>query len=80
MSPIAAEGLPLPPELLDLVTGGVQAMAAEILRLHGDEASNAAASAAGLEMIRQSASEQVIIDAMAKVVPLPLVETGAASS
>jgi len=65
MSPIAAEGLALASPLNGLVADGAEAIAEAILRLHDDEALNAAAAAAGLEMIAREASEARVIEALA---------------
>jgi glycosyltransferase involved in cell wall biosynthesis len=65
MSPIAAEGLALASPLNGLVADGAEAIAEAILRLHEDEALNAAAAAAGLEMIAREASEARVIEALA---------------
>jgi hypothetical protein len=71
MSPVAAEGLRLPPPLEELVADGAHAIARAILRFHADAAANPAASAAGVAMIAKEASEQQVIEAMAKILPLP---------
>ncbi len=66
MTAIAAEGLPLPPVLRELVAGSAEEMAGIILRFHADEAASEAARAeAGLAMIAAETSEQRVIDAMA---------------
>jgi glycosyltransferase involved in cell wall biosynthesis len=51
MTPVAAEGLPLTPVLNNLVRHSAEELAELILRLHGDEPTNAETAAAGLSMI-----------------------------
>ena len=60
-SPIAAEGLDLPQSLH---VADIPAMAAAVLRLHADEAANAAAAGAGLAMLAARHTEAVVDRAM----------------
>jgi glycosyltransferase involved in cell wall biosynthesis len=69
MTAVAAEGLPLPPVLRELVANSAEDMARIILRFHADEAASEAARAAGLAMIAAETSEQRVLDAMAAVLP-----------
>ncbi len=78
MSPIAAEGIVLPPLVMELVAGTAQATADAILRYHSDEAANMAAAQAALEMIARDFSEQIVRDSMARALPLPQTEISGA--
>jgi len=69
MTAIAAEGLPLPPVLQELVAGTAEEMARIILRFHADEAASDAARDAGLAMIAAETSEKRVIDALAAILP-----------
>ncbi len=62
-TPIGAEGIP-PAALPESVGADPQALAAAILRLHGDEAANRAAAEAGLTYARTALSEEAIDAAM----------------
>lgn len=55
-SPIAAEGMDLPPALASLVAASPGAAAELILRLHGDEAANGAVATAGLRWVGETFS------------------------
>ncbi len=68
MSPIAAEGLPLPVALQRWIGQDATALAALILRLHRDKAAHAEAANAGLAMIRQDFSASTITAALAAAV------------
>jgi glycosyltransferase involved in cell wall biosynthesis len=68
LSPVAAEGIPLPDSLRDTVAGDVEAFAARILRLHEDAAAAAAAAQAGREFIDERYSEAVVIELLKAVV------------
>ena len=63
-TPAAAEGLDLPPILLDLVASSASDIAQTIQRLHEDDALNRACSEAGLAYIRAVASEARVDDLM----------------
>ncbi|MCB8877036.1 glycosyltransferase [Acidisoma silvae] len=63
-TPVAAEGLDLPAGLEALVSTGVEAVAATILRLHEDEALNHACAEAGLSYIAAGLSETRIDELM----------------
>jgi glycosyltransferase involved in cell wall biosynthesis len=67
-SPIAAEGLDLPPALAAFVAPDAQSFAAIILRLHRDEAVNAEASRAGLDFIAAAFSEGRLDAAMTEAI------------
>ena len=54
MSPIAAEGIALPPLLSGLVGATPAALAERIVRLHADTAANLAASRAGLALMKEA--------------------------
>jgi len=69
MSPIAAEGLPLPDELEPLVAAGADAIADAIVRLHDDERALRLAADAGLATLAEHASEQCVIDALREALP-----------
>jgi glycosyltransferase involved in cell wall biosynthesis len=71
MSPVAAEGLAPRWPLDELVGDDADALARTILRFHGDEAANRAATEAGLAMIAEEFSEQRVLEAMAKVAARP---------
>jgi glycosyltransferase involved in cell wall biosynthesis len=66
-TPIAAEGLSLPP---DLIVGDAAAMAACLWHLHEDAAANAAA-AAGLERVVSMHDEATVRKAMAQAMGRP---------
>jgi glycosyltransferase involved in cell wall biosynthesis len=63
-TPIAAEGLDLPDTLAQLVASDAGAIAALIMRLHGDAAFNAGCAEAGLAYIAARNSNDVIDTAM----------------
>ena len=56
-TPVAAEGMALPPGLEALVSTGVEAIAANVVRLHEDEALNHACAEAGLTYTAATLSE-----------------------
>ncbi len=64
MTPVAAEGLGLPPVLRDLVAQDAAGLASLIIRLHGDEARVRAAARAGAEFMRRTCSEDAVTAAM----------------
>ena len=66
-SPVAAEGLELPAALQTLVADGAAALAETILRVHADEAANAAYSREGLALISANHSESRVDEAMRQV-------------
>jgi len=59
-TPIAAEGLDLPPVLRSLVASSAADIAARIIALHDDEVLNRTCSTAGLEYMAEFASEQAV--------------------
>jgi glycosyltransferase involved in cell wall biosynthesis len=67
-TPAAAEGLDLPPLLLEQVASDAATLADKIKRLHDDEALNAACSTAGLAYVQAFASEERLDSLMRKVV------------
>ena len=67
-TPVAAEGLDLPPSLKDLVASQPEDLATLIIRLHEDEDFNARCSRAGLDYIAVQASEQAVDAALRRVV------------
>jgi glycosyltransferase involved in cell wall biosynthesis len=69
MSAVAAEGIPLPPVLQALVAENAEEMARIILKLHCDEAANAAAAEAGLALIAAETTEERVLEAMAAILP-----------
>lgn len=64
MSPIAAEGLALPPSLRALVGGDAAELAALVCRLHRDEAACAKAGRAGVAFIRRHHNEGAVTTAL----------------
>ncbi len=60
MSEVAAEGLALPPILQALVGGDAAALAGLVCRLHVDGAANAAAAAAGVDLIREHFTAEAV--------------------
>jgi glycosyltransferase involved in cell wall biosynthesis len=74
MSPIAAEGIALPPLLSGLVGTTPAALAERIIRLHTDTAANRAAAKAGLALIEESFAEaqvQAALKAAVEASPRP---------
>ena len=59
-SPVAAEGLVLPPVLEATVGSGAEGLAAVILRLHDDEPFHAACRDAGLAYVAANLSDEVV--------------------
>ena len=68
---IAAEGMDWPPVLQAMVGDGAEALAAVILRLHGDPALNAACGEAGRAFVEAAMSEARVDAAMRKAAGLP---------
>jgi glycosyltransferase involved in cell wall biosynthesis len=64
LSPIAAEGLPLPRELRRSIASDVDEIAALIVRLHQDGHANAAAATAGHAMIRDEFTFAQVTEAL----------------
>ena len=64
MTPVAAEGLALPPVLRGLVAQDAAGLASLIVRLHGDGALVRAAARAGAAFMRHSCSEAAVSTAM----------------
>jgi glycosyltransferase involved in cell wall biosynthesis len=69
-SPIAAEGMDLPATLHALVADGAAAMAATILRLHGDDEAHAALRQAGLAWVAESLSTERLDAALGRALGL----------
>jgi glycosyltransferase involved in cell wall biosynthesis len=61
MSPIAAEGIALPVILRGTIGADVHAIAAQILRLHSDQAAAEAAAQTGLNFIRETYAEERVV-------------------
>jgi hypothetical protein len=73
MSPVAAEGINLPPLLPGLVGATPTALAERIVRLHADTAANHEASRAGLALIKEDFAEtrvQAVLQAAIEGTPL----------
>jgi glycosyltransferase involved in cell wall biosynthesis len=68
LSPIAAEGIPLPESLANTVLADVEAFAAQILSLHEDPAAAAAAARAGCELIGERYSDAAVVERLRAVV------------
>ncbi len=64
MTPIAAEGLRLPPKLHDLVAQEPADIASLIIRLHGDPRGNRSASRAGLDMVASAHGQPIATEAL----------------
>jgi autotransporter passenger strand-loop-strand repeat protein len=64
MSPVAAEGLALPPGLSALVGADAAAIAALIRWMHGNEQAHRAAAAAGRSLIREQHGEAAVLAAL----------------
>jgi glycosyltransferase involved in cell wall biosynthesis len=60
MTPLAAEGMALPASLNDLVAGDPAALAACIVRLHGDAQAHARLAQAGMSFIGAACGEPVV--------------------
>ena len=71
-TPVAAEGLPLPPVLAAQGDGAPRGLADAILRLHGDPVLNAAAAAAGLAMVREGHTAAAVDAALRVAVGGPI--------
>ena len=67
MTPVAAEGLELPPALRALVGADAAALAAHILRLHGDPDLHRRAVRAGRSLIRERHNEAAVTAAIQAV-------------
>ncbi len=78
MTPVAAEGLALGPDLQALVATDPQGLAALILRVHHDDALHGAAALAGLELIRSRHAEACVQDALARALALPTADRATA--
>jgi glycosyltransferase involved in cell wall biosynthesis len=76
MTPVAAEGLPLPTIVHTAVGKDAEALADLICQLHGDADRNAAIGLAGLEMVRDAFSDSCVVTALARAVD-PLSISGA---
>jgi O-antigen biosynthesis protein len=68
MTPIAAEGLPLPAQLNQAIADEPASMANLICQLHADPERSAALGQAGLNMVRQEFSEQRTSATLARAV------------
>jgi len=64
MTPIAAEGLSLPPALNALVGRDAAKLAEHVLRLHADEESNTAAGQAAGAIARERYSQHAVVEAL----------------
>jgi glycosyltransferase involved in cell wall biosynthesis len=64
MTPVAAEGIGLPPSLAALIAGDAAGLAALILRLHHDAQAHDAAARAGRALIRAQHDEAVVAAAL----------------
>jgi hypothetical protein len=60
MTPVASEGLALPPRLQNCVGKDADELAARIVQLHGDKALNHAAGKVGVDVIRHDWSEAAV--------------------
>jgi len=67
-TPIAAEGIALPPELQAFVAGDVSALVHAVRRLHGDEATNRKCADIGLSFIREGFSDAAITALLATAI------------
>ena len=67
-TPIAGEGLDLPAELKGALAGSAAGLAAEICRLHQDEAANARAAATGLDFVKTALAPERIDSLMRRAV------------
>jgi O-antigen biosynthesis protein len=76
MTPIAAEGLPLPDALSELVAGDARGLAGLICRLHEDAEHNTRLGQAGLSMVCRHFSEAQVRTALAGAI----VPTGSSSA
>jgi glycosyltransferase involved in cell wall biosynthesis len=68
MSPIAAEGMDLPPILARMTGANAAQIAAHLVHVHGDQSEFDALSAAGLAFIRANYGEQSVLAALRPVV------------
>jgi hypothetical protein len=64
MTPVAAEGLALPPSLSALVGKDAGAIAGLIQLLHGDAAAHREAASAGRSLIREQYTEAAVLAAL----------------
>ncbi len=67
-TPVAAEGIDLPPLLQNQIAASAEGLAAIIHRLHSDEATNRVCAAAGLEFVAQALSDETVDALMIKAV------------
>jgi glycosyltransferase involved in cell wall biosynthesis len=80
MSPIAAEGMDLPPMLARAIGANAAQVAAHLARVHGDQAEFEALSAAGLAFVRANYSDESVVSALRLVIEgRPAPQGGAAS-
>ncbi len=75
-TPVAAEGLDLPPQLEALVATDAEMFVSLMARLHEDEGFNVTTGEAGLRYAARSLSEDRIDALMREVVALPAMRTG----
>ncbi len=68
MTPLAAEGIDLSPPLRAAVGSAPEALAAHILRLHGDAAANTEAGEAGIALIAEQFGEARVAAALAAAI------------
>jgi glycosyltransferase involved in cell wall biosynthesis len=64
MTPVAAEGIGLPPSLRALVAGDAAGLAALILRLHGDAEAHRKAARAGRALVAKCHNEAMVVAAL----------------
>jgi glycosyltransferase involved in cell wall biosynthesis len=69
MSPVAAEGIALPPVLQADIAASAAALAARIVVLHGDAGANRRASQAGRIMVKANFEERSVADALRQAIP-----------
>ena len=73
-TPVGAEGLDLPPAFGGGIAATAEAIAAAVLRLHGDATANKASRAAGLRYIEEAFSEANLDAAMARAAGVPIAQ------
>ena len=78
-TPIAAEGLALPPVLMEAVAADAPGLAAAIVRLHNDEMFNDACSRAGLGFVSKALSETTLDTLMREALGLRSIKPEAPS-
>ena len=77
MTPLAAEGIALPPPLSGLIGATAEELAAHVLRLHADSAALRDAGRAGLALIKDGYGERQVESALrAALQPARLAATG----